>query len=193
MLILISSVRDKVAASSLVHALPTLSVNSALLPPEVALILVEVVPLAETIPDLTAANSTILTPIMIAKMLMLKATPDFPVYKPSVEVRIASASLVLSLPLAKLVPKPLSASNILAVVLVVVPNYLSRLVASLSFVLPRELRLLVVMLVLSTALILRLSVALSDRRFAPEDVWVEALALMDNVFAETDTRELIAL
>jgi len=152
-----------------------------------------VVLLAETIPDLTVANSTILTPIMIVKMLMLKATPDFPAYKPSVEVRTVSASLVPSLPLAKLVLKLLSASNTLAVVLVVVPNLLLRSVASQSFVLLREPRLLAVMLVLSTALILRLSVALSDRRFAPEDVWVEALALMDNVFAETDTRELIAL
>jgi len=152
-----------------------------------------VVLLAETIPDLTVANSTILTPIMIVKMLMLKATPDFPAYKPSVEVRTVSASLVPSLPLAKLVLKLLSASNTLAVVLVVVPNLLLRSVASQSFVLLREPRLLAVMLVLSTALILRLSVALSDRRFALEDVWVEAHALMDNVSAETDIRELIAL
>jgi len=174
-------VEDKVALSSLESALPVLSMSSALALPEVALTLVEVVVPVEMTLDPMAASLFTLMMAMIATTPMLRTMLDFPVYKLSEEELVASASLVPSLPLARLALKLLSASLIPVMALVLLLPSMSRLVVRLSLVRRLVMSALVVTLVPSAVLILLITARLLVRRFALVDVWVEELVLVESV------------
>jgi len=120
-LILSTGVKDKVAISSLVHALHHPSVSSALaLLDLVSLLDVVVVVVLLTAVPITASGSTLVT-LMIAIMKMLSHTLDSPPSKTSEDLPKPSASLVPSTPRAPDL-KPVSASSTLAVDLVAALN-----------------------------------------------------------------------
>jgi len=180
-LILTIGDKDKAATSSPQPVLPKLSLMSgALVLLDPVLSLVWVVVAAQLMKDLTAAIGFIPMLIGAVTILLLNLMPDFPVFKPTEEVPVPSASRAPST-LRVRDPKALSASSSLAVVRELPRSLLLILVASQLNVLRKDLCLFLAMLVLLTALIQLLTVLLPDRASAPEDVWVEVAVWM--VFA----------
>jgi len=175
-LILTTGDKDKAATSSSQPALLPLSpMSGALVPLDPVLTLVWVVVAALLIQDLTTVSGFIPTLIGAVTILKLNLMPDFPVFKPTEEVPVPSASKVPSTP--KLLElKALSASSSLAVALEALLSLPLMLVVLLLYVVRKGPSLSLVMLVLLTALIQLLTVLLPDPRSAPEDAWVKVLA-----------------
>jgi len=185
LLILTSGDKDKAVASSLNPALPLLSLkNGVLAQKDPVLVLAVLVGCVRLIASLTAASGSMLLKTMTVILLQLSLTPDFLVYKPSVEVLVLSASKVLSIARG-LDLNLLSASNIAAVALDLAPSLTLKSELRPSNVPQRVAKLLLAMRELLTALILCHGAALLELRPVLVVAWVEELALAVHVLAIT--------
>jgi hypothetical protein len=93
--ILSTGVRDKVAVSSLVPALPHPTANSVPVLLEIVLLLEEVAVHVLRILDLTTVSGSTLSKTTIVTMLMLIPMLDFPLSKALEDLLVPSALLVL--------------------------------------------------------------------------------------------------
>jgi len=141
---------------------------------------------------LMVASGFILVKATTVKTLMLLILQDFPTYKVSEEVQELNASKA-HLTANLLDPKQLSASNLLAQVMLV-QRFLPYKLAVRKLLVQRKVKsALVAMLAILIVLIQLNGVALLDKRSVLEDVWVEVLASMVFAHVIKGTRVKIAL